>query len=178
MLITIVSIFLLTMAPLRIEARTASGNFSDDLQGVVDTRPGTWGTADAAYHSVTFNPPRGCRVKIYTVWGDLVAWTRRRSTGKVGVLVGMYRTPEPDENPWADCDWCDGRVFLYHQLGVGTEQPETLIFRRKFRGGVMLGPDHKITLKHAVWLNETGQPVHMETTWTIEYEFVCGSKRR
>ena len=55
-------------------ARSMSGNFPADLYGPADTRENTWGVAEATTRVLTFNPPKGCRVEILKVRGDLTAW--------------------------------------------------------------------------------------------------------
>jgi len=155
------------------EIRTVSGNFADDLIGTPDTRPGTWGTAEAVMHSVQFHPPEGCAVKIWSITGDLVAWVRSWSYYKAGVLVGIHRILWNGRNPWAACDYCTEDVILYRQLGVDGFRAYTTEFDRHFKQGMMVGPDNQLRFKHAVWLNETGQAVHMETTWMIEFQWVA-----
>jgi len=155
------------------EIRVVSGNFADDLIGTPDTRPGTWGTAGVAYHELRFHPPDGCAVKLLSISGDLLAWTRNWSYGKAGVLVGIHRTLWGGKNPWAPCDYCTEDVILYRQLGVDGLRAHTTEFDRRFKRGVLVGPDNCLKFKHAVWLNETGQLVHIETTWTIEFQWVA-----
>ncbi len=152
------------------KVRIVSGNFSDDLAGQPDTRPGTWGTAGVAYHQVAFHPPAGCAVKILSISGDVVAWIRDYSYGQAGVLVGIHRQMWGGKNPWAACDYCSEDTPFYRQMAV-SEKPETTTFDHAYRAGWLVGPDNTLWFKHAVWLNDTGQPVHLETTWTIEFQW-------
>lgn len=65
------------------EPHAISGNFSVDLYGLVDTRPGTYGHADYVIWNQTFeNVPAGCRVQILHIWGDLIAWPRGHHSGR------------------------------------------------------------------------------------------------
>ena len=48
---------------------SSSGNFSADLLGTRDTRPDTWGNADAAGWTIQFRPPAGYRVRILKLRG-------------------------------------------------------------------------------------------------------------
>ena len=55
---------------------SASGNFAADLNGPLDGRPGTWGTAEAQTWPVKFFVPDGYRVRIVAIQGDLLAMPR------------------------------------------------------------------------------------------------------
>jgi len=157
--------------------RVVSGNFTDDILGQPDTRPDTWGSAGAVYHRVTFRPPAGCAVKILSISGDVVAWVRDYSHGQAGVLVGIHRRLWGGKNPWAACDYCTEDTPFYRQLAL-SEKPETTTFDRRYIAGWLVGPDHTLHFKHAVWLNTTGRPVHVETTWTIEFRWTPAPDRQ
>jgi len=120
---------------------TIAGNFSADLTGVPDSRPSTWGTAEAVENRLTFKPPPRHRVRVLAVTGDLVAWPTRMGQGSAvvepgrfaGVLWGMQTTGQ-DGSKWAD--WAADNCFLYVQAVTG---------------------------------GEAG--VHMENTWVITFRF-------
>ena len=68
-------------------------NFSSDLYGPVDTRPGTWGHADYWVLKQPFtNVPAGCRVEVLRISGDLMAWAKGAVPAGTyaGVLMGAY----------------------------------------------------------------------------------------
>ena len=72
-----------------------TGNFSVDLYGPVDTRPGTYGHADYVVWNQPFtNVPAGCRVQITHISGDFIAWTMGAAPAgtHAGVLMGAYQT--------------------------------------------------------------------------------------
>ena len=152
----------------------ASGNFSVDLYGVQDTRPGCWGYADSQEKTVTFSPPPGLRVHITRLRGDLVAWVRSIPSSAptppestAGVLLAFHDSgPEGS----AHCDPCADNTPLYLQDSVTAAQPKT---RAPFDVAVdwVLPPDNKLILKMASWLNDTGKPIHTEATFTVTFRF-------
>jgi hypothetical protein len=164
-------LFLIPLAALAIpEPRTMRGanNFAWDARGVVDTRPGCWGTADAHTFPVTFRPPAGYRVRITRAYGDFVAWPRGVPPPGTfaGVLFGLQDTG-PDGSRRAD--WLADNTMLYVQGAVG-QMRERMAFDVRIKDGA-LGPDHKLLYKFAVWLNDTGLIIHMEASVTLEYVF-------
>lgn len=138
-------------------------NFSADIQGEPDRRPQTWGTAGFHVWPIKF---RDEQTTIFKVWGDLIAWPK----GEVprgtyyGVLVGLMTTaPEGSKN----CDWCADNTFLYFQ-GAGSRRspvvriPFDVQVQERLSDGIIL-------VKVAVFLNDTGLPVHVEPTVCISY---------
>ena len=150
----------------------ASGNFSDDIVGQQDNRPGTWGTAGVAWHEIKFAPPAGCAVKVLSISGDLQAWVRGWSYGKAGALVGLDRKLWNGQNPWGSCTYCSEATPFYRQVAVNGQDPQTTTFDRHYKDGFLVGPDNRLGVKQAVYLNDTGQPVHVEFTWTMEFRWV------
>lgn len=166
---------------------TLATNLSVDLRGKPDTRPTTWGTAEAFewgvdskdQDSITFHPPTGQRVKILAVQGDLVAWPTEMGlkpavipVGRyAGVLLGLGRQPRSPQVSSAHCSLCCRDVFVYVQ-GVLSQQQSTLRIPLQYAAvNYILGPDHKLYVKVAVWLNDTGLAVHLEPTMTIQYQW-------
>jgi hypothetical protein len=153
---------------------TASTNFSFDLDGPVDTRPGTWGTAEASAKFITFAPPAGYRVRILRASGDLVAWPQVLDGVPVkpgryaGVLLGLSTTAQEGS---VRGDWLADNCFLYVQAGLDAT-PVRAAFDRKT--DALLEPDHKLALKVASWLNTTERKIHIEPTLTIVYRFEKG----
>jgi hypothetical protein len=142
--------------------RVSCSNFSADIYGDPDTRPGTWGRAGAEKWEIRFVQP----VKIQRVYGDLLAWPK----GEVprgayyGVLMGLG-TNQPDGS--AFCDWCADNVFFYIQ-GAGSRASP--VVRIPFDTKLNLEGFHDmITVKVAAFLNDTGREIHIEPTFCLEY---------
>jgi hypothetical protein len=153
---------------------SASGNFSADLQGAVDVRPATWGTADAYTWVIQMTAPAGYRVRILRLRGDLVAWPKTLpgeapvERGQyAGVLLG-FQTSAKDGS--ARCDPCADGTMLYIQHAMGAD-PVRAPFNTRVQEGGLLEPDGKLLVKVAAWLNTTGRPIHLEPTFTVVYQF-------
>ena len=149
---------------------SASTNHSDDILGTPDHRPDTWGTAGYAVHRLEFHPPKGYRARILRVYGDFQGWVRKNPSGNcVGVLWGLTTTaPEGSARVTPAAD----NTFLYVQDSVcGADRTFRAPVDYDTRHGGLLGPDNVLLSKVAVWLNETGEPVHMEPSFTIVYQF-------
>lgn len=150
---------------------SAATNHADDIQGVPDTRPNTWGTAGYSIHTVQFHPPEGYRTRILRIYGDFQGWIRKNPSGKcVGVLWGLQSSAAEGSSrvsPAAD------NTFVYVQDSVCGSA------RRNFRApvdyytqaGGLLDSDNVLISKVSAWLNETGKPVHLEPSFTIVYQF-------
>jgi hypothetical protein len=141
-----------------------STNFTYDLLGSRDIRPGTWGYADAKLKTITFAPPAGYHTRLLNVRGDIIAWLRQPACC-AGALISM-QTTAPDGSIRAD--WLADNCFFYHQLAIG-QTPVNLPFNETL--GVNL-PDNRLVLKAASFLNETSQPIHLEVTAVFVYEFI------
>jgi len=160
---------LLAAALISHPVRFASTNFSTDIAGEADTRPGTWGTAGASEWKITFSPPAGHRVKILRVYGDVVAWAKGKApAGSYSGLLFGLQTTAPEGSRYADlaADNC----FLYLQDVVAAEG-KRLPFDVRF-DDVTLEPDNVLVVKVAAWLNDTGLPIHIEPTFVLVYRFV------
>lgn len=157
---------------------TAAGNFATDLPGAPDTRPNTWGKSGYAANVLTFAPPPGYRVRILEVRGDYVLWPTAMGESAaivppgtcMGGLAGLATTA-PEGSLRAD--WMADNTLLYVQVGTcggAVRAP----FAANLRGvqNTLLGPDHKLVWKQAVWLNDTGLAGHMEVTFSnLIYQF-------
>src|SRR5215831_2192864 len=96
-----------------------TGDFSVELYGPVDTRPGTYGHADYVVWNQPFtNVPAGCRVQITHISGDFIAWTMGAVPAGTyaGVLVGAYSSAGTGSTRAAYA--ADG-YFMYYQDGIG-----------------------------------------------------------
>ena len=153
---------------------TASGNFTYDLYGALDTRPQTWGYCDSQEAVLTFSPPPGFRVHMSRIRGDLVAWVRSSSANAPtppesdsGVLLAFHdSTPDGSTR----CDYCADNTPLYLQDSVTAAQPKT---RAPFDVAVdwELPADNRMIVKAASFLNTTGQTIHAEATFTVTFSF-------
>lgn len=164
-----VALLVLTAVSIMAQAYSAATNFSVDLIGVPDTRPDTWGTASYAVKAITFKPPQGQRVRILRVYGDLLIWPLGIvPQGKfAGVLLGL-QTTAPDGS--VRMDWGADNTMLYIQDATGGE-PRRAAFDYKVSVGGVLGPDNKLIVKMATWLNDTGLPIHIEPSFVMVYRF-------
>jgi hypothetical protein len=164
----------------------ASSNFTADLYGTADTRPGCWGYSDVATWNVTFRPPAGYAVRVVSIHGDLVSWIKSLpgdpatpAESTAGVLLGLQSTPRASTT--GRCDWCSdverpahpavqGTTMLYIQDAVAQLQPKS---RAQYDRMVnqLLEPDNKLLVTVASWLNTTGKPVHIEPTFTVVYRW-------
>ena len=157
------------MLPITAQTHSAATNFSVDLLGTPDNRPDTWGTAASSIKLITFKPPKGYRVRILRVYGDLLAWPIGRvSEGKfAGVLFGLQTTaPEGSIR----MDWGADNTLLYLQDATGGEVRRSS-FDHDVSVGGLLPPDNKLLVKMAVWLNDTGLPIHIEPSFVMVYRF-------
>lgn len=155
-----------------------STNISWDSKGEPDTRPGTWGLAAAYTVPIPFqNIPAGYRVRILKLYGDVVAWPH----GKIepgtfaGILSGLQTTtPDTANNsPFIDthaAPLAQKDCFLYVQGTVGAQGLTRIIDVPHVTNG-LLNEDGVMNLKQAVWLNETGVSIHMETTLMIDFAY-------
>lgn len=164
-----VVLLVLMAASMVAQTYSAATNFSVDLIGVPDTRPDTWGTASYAVKAITFKPPQGQRVRILRVYGDLLIWPLGVvPQGKfAGVLLGL-QTTAPDGS--VRMDWGADNTMLYIQDATGGE-PRRAAFDYKVSVGGVLGPDNKLIVKMATWLNDTGLPIHIEPSFVMVYRF-------
>jgi hypothetical protein len=156
-------------APPTLGPYSTAANFSDDLQGKPDSRPGAWGTGEVVIHRITFRPPVGYRVRILWVRGDFLVWP----VGKVpegtcaGALLGLQTTaPEGSDR----ADLAADNTFLYLQLATNGK-PERAAYNHTVWEGGLLQSDHVLIVKLAVWLNDTGRRIHMEPSFVVVYQF-------
>ena len=153
---------------------SASSNYAADIQGVADSRDGCWGTADAVTWTMQLVAPEGYRVRITHIRGDFVSWPKTlqgeapTAPGSyAGVLLG-FGTTAPDGSK--RCLPCADNTMLYIQDAVHME-PHRAAYDYDVKIGGLLEPDGKLMIKVAAWLNTTGRPIHMEPSFTIEYQY-------
>ena len=154
---------------------SATGNFSVDLHGPVDTRPSTWGTSSAVLKPLTFKAPAGCSVEIAHLMGDFIAWPvgKVEKGNQAGVLISIERTNAPDawaDNPSKLADYAAPGYFLYLQAGTDGA-PARMAFDVGVVEGI-LAQDNVLEFKMAEYLNNTDQKIHMEVSFTVHFRFV------
>jgi hypothetical protein len=148
---------------------SAAANFSLDLQGDPDSRPGTWGSAGFHVFQIRFSPPLGHRVRILRAYGDFLVWPKGQvASGKfAGALFALHNSgPEGSVR----ADWAADNTFLYIQVATSGE-PARAAFDYDTEAGGLLAADHVLNVKVAVWLNDTGLEIHCEPTFTLVYRF-------
>jgi hypothetical protein len=148
---------------------SSAANFSADILGTPDTRPQTWGRAGVASWQIRFKPPVGCRIRITRVYGDFLIWPKGKvEAGKfAGALFGLQTTgPEGS----ARADLAADNTMLYVQTATGGS-PARAAFDYDVGAGGLLGADHALVVKVAVWLNDTDREIHCEPTFTMVYTY-------
>jgi hypothetical protein len=160
---------LICMIPITAQTHSAATNFTVDLLGSPDNRPDTWGTAGSVVKIIKFKPPIGHRVRILKVYGDLLLWPIGRvgSGNFAGVLFGL-QTTAPDGSIRMDLG--ADNTMLYIQDATGGEVRRSAFDYDVSIGG-LLQPDNMLLVKMAVWLNNTGLPIHIEPSFVMVYRF-------
>jgi hypothetical protein len=155
---------------------SSAGNFTADLQGPVDTRPSTWGTASAVLKPLTFKVPAGCVVEITHLMGDFIAWPLGPvdKGNQAGVLISVERTGNPEAwDATSDTkltDYASPGYFLYLQAGTDGS-PARMAFDTSVIDGI-LAKDNVLEFKMAEWLNNTTRKIHMEVSFVVHFHFV------
>lgn len=149
--------------------RSIATNFSTDLKGEPDNRENTWGDAGAYTHKLTFRPPAGCRVRIIKVYGDFLIWPIGKvEPGKfAGALLGLQNTGYEGS---AYADLAADNTFLYIQTATSGGAARAAFDYDTTSGG-LLGRDHVMLVKMAVWLNDTGLKIHMEPSFVAVFQY-------
>ena len=167
---------------------SSAANFSADLLGEPDTRPNTWGTAGYVVWKIHFNAPPAARVRILRVYGDFVIWPKGKTPEgtTAGALFSLH-TSAPESPISKVSELLVDNCFLYVQLAT-SGKAERAAFDNSVADGGLLGNDSTLYVKVAVWLNDTGVPIHMEPTWITVFrvedafgkpvEFVSPAKSR
>lgn len=149
---------------------SSAANFAVDLTGTPDTRPNTWGTAGYVVWPVHFDAPSGYRVRILRVYGDLLIWPKGRAVegAYAGTLLSLHTSP-PETPISRYSPLMVDNCFLYIQLATGG-RPERAAFDNAVATGGLLAKDNTLYVKVAVWLNDTGLPIHIEPTWVTVFQ--------
>jgi hypothetical protein len=147
-------------------------NFSINLAGVPDTRPGTWGNADFAQNIATFTPPEGYVVRILRVYGDFVGFPQSGmpAAGTSCEIGWGLKTSAPDGSALVSVGYDNS--FVWVQNVITSDAPSCRAsFDFSVSTGGLLQPDHRLISQTFVALNTTGLTIHMEPTFTMEYQF-------
>lgn len=129
---------------------------------------GDWGMCGARQVPIQFdNVPPGYAVQIRRVYGDLIGWARGPVPpgANSGMLWGLFNS-QVAASP--NVEYGSLGCFIYLQGIVGT--PRT--FDQIIKAGGTLLADNLVISQEAFFLNDTGQPIHMEVTMNLDYQFV------
>jgi hypothetical protein len=154
---------------------TTSINIALDFIGKDDTRVSTWGKTDSYGSPIKFNAPAGYRVRILHVYGDFIAqplgvvapgtyceigWGLKSTApdGSTRVTYPGYRNTAFDNS------------FVWRQDFVNSaNQGKSLHF--DYATNFLLESDNILISQAFIALNTTGLTIHMEPTFTVEYQF-------
>jgi hypothetical protein len=157
----------LLLVPSLLGPFSAATNHADDILGTPDSRQGTWGMAGSYTHNYAFHPPAGYRVRVLRVYGNFQRWMRDPGLpGKcAGVLWGL-RSNGDDSSPMEPAS---NNTMLYIQDATcGAPFRDSVDV--KIENG-LLAADNVLRSIVAVFLNETGEPIHLEPSFTVVYQF-------
>jgi hypothetical protein len=158
-----------------------AGNFSFDLTGAEDGRPGTWGRQAAQYNQLAFvDIPAGKVVRITNIIGDLTArWTTRggrRSWPGYGYYTGVLAavTTLPRSQGSRHVDWGADDTLVYVQGDIGFQGVVRVPIEVEFGLDVenALAPAGVLWFKAAKFLDETRLDTHMEITYAVTFCYV------
>lgn len=145
-------------------------NLPIDTAGAKDTRPNTWGTAAAVQVPIQFDDvPAGYSVSILRVYGDFIAWAH----GKVpegthsGLLWGLFNSQTGASQ---NVEYGSYGCPIYFQGAVGSSEL-TRPFDQVITAGGILPSNNILISQSAIFLNDTGQSIHLEPTFAIVYQF-------
>lgn len=150
-------------------------NLSTDLAGDPDTRPGTWGTQGEVVWQIHFSVPAGDRVRMLRTYGDFLIWPKGIvSPGTFSGTLFSLHTSSPDVPVNTVSPYMADNCFLYVQQATNGGPRRVPIDFNVTYGG-LLESDNTLYAKMAVWLNNTGLPMHMEASWVSVFEVADGT---
>ena len=142
-----------------------------DLAGTPD--PQFWGNAGYQDNVIVFQPPAGYRVQILSISGSLSSYVRGvvspgNNTGlSWGIITTANITGGTALNTNQNC-----MAYIKQSL-TSTRDEETTPFNFSNLGSLgLLGPDNTLISRAAVYLNTTGQIIHMEQAIVITYDLI------
>ncbi len=154
---------------------TVAGNFPRDLLGPIDTRPYTWGHAEAQTLSIKFNPPKGYRVRILKLRGDMTSMPTVKDSDPAipndryaGTLLGFSTSSSTGSK---ECNYCADGCFVYIQDALHGGDAKRAPYDYDYTTeAIYLDADNALQLKIAAFLNTIG-PVHIEATYVITFRY-------
>jgi hypothetical protein len=153
-------------------------NFSYDIEGTQDTRPGTWGDTGVQQISDPFSLPAGVtgnyKVRITRIYGDFCAMPAgltggTPTPGKFGAVLWGLTNSTPQGNPEEDFS-AEGCLVWVQQFMNATDTYRIPFDFNVTREG-LLNADNILQSKAAVFLNQLGCSIHMECTFVCEFQF-------
>lgn len=147
-------------------------NFSIDLAGVPDTRPGTWGNAAFGQNVATFTPPAGYRVRVLRIYGDFIAFPKAGvpGSGKSCEVGWGLKSTATDGSTRLSTGYDNSFVWLQNAITAPAPSCRAA-FDHVVETGGLLEADNKMISQTFVALNTTGLTIHMEPTFTVVYQF-------
>jgi hypothetical protein len=147
-------------------------NFSVNLLGTPDTRPGTWGTADFAQNIATFSPPAEHLVRILRVYGDFIGWPESGvpPSGSSCEIGWGLKSTKPDGSARISVGYDNSFVWLQNVI-TSISPACRAAFDHDVGTGGLLESDNKMVSQTFVALNTTGLTIHMEPTFVVVYQF-------
>ncbi len=156
-----------------------STNIAYDTPGTPDTRPGTWGNAAYVDSQIPFTAvPAGCQVVIKRVYGTWQGWVQNPVPGtpsaqpagsNSGTLFGLLITGA-GQSPFVGPGLGSSGNPLYFQNQTGNEGFYSQ-FDVSFNANNVLAADNILTLRQAIYLNNTGMSIHQEISLVIEFQY-------
>ncbi|MES1257914.1 MAG: hypothetical protein ABUS51_05775 [Acidobacteriota bacterium] len=147
-------------------------NFSIDLAGTPDTRPGTWGNAGFALNVTTFSPPAGYSVRVLRIYGDLIGMPKSGivQPGTSSEIGWGLKTSAPDGSARLSTGYDNSFVWLQNLITSALPGCRAG-FDHVVEAGGLLEADNQMISQTFVALNTTGLTIHMEPTFTVVYQF-------
>ena len=149
-----------------------STNFAYDTPGTPDTRPGTWGNAAYVDIPVVFTMPPAGSAGVITarIRGTHQGWAHGvvPSGTNAGILFGLL-VEGAGQSPYVAAGLGSSGCPIYLQTQVG-QDGATVEFNEDL-GQMPLGQDLTLTTRLAVFLNDTGQSIHQEASYVLEFSY-------
>jgi hypothetical protein len=147
-------------------------NFSIDLAGTPDTRPGTWGNTAFAQNLTTFTPSSGLRVRVLRIYGDFIGFPKDGipAAGSSCEVGWGLKSTAPDGSTRLSTGYDNSFVWLQNVITSAVPSCRAS-FDHAVEVGGLLESDHVMISQTFVALNTTGLTIHMEPTFTVVYQF-------
>ena len=161
-----------------------SVNIAFDNEGTPDTRPTTWGNAAYADTPVPFvNIPKGKKVRLLRWDGDFYAFIHGNAPPgtHAGLLAGILTQAKLVNGIWQAANqpspYVDPSVqasagcplFVCHSVGADSSTCRIPINVDLSAGGLL--DESVFLMRQALFLNDTGLPIHMEMTGVVSFQY-------